>query len=1060
MPAWSPGQAASSENWSDANWSQSGGPGTTDTASFTDTGSVSFPGTVTSILNADRTIGGLAFADSGGHYQTLSLNGFTLSENGNLNFNADQNFSTTTTILDGILNVGGSFSSVYVGSAVSKSATGAADLSGLTSFGATLQNLLVGESSSGSANGTLTLSPSNTITAQLIQVGAVNNASDSNGTLHLGLSNTVTTPEFDISQNNASGTVTIVNGGSLSLGSSSARTLLQIGSNSINTNNLYPGVLNLTGGSLTAYLSSLIIGQDTGGAAGGCSGNFTAGTGTLDIGAPGNTANFYAGNSINSSGSATGIVNFGSLSSLNANLNTLGIGTSIGGGAQGTVQLAATNTINATNIIVGSNGNGNNTLSLGHGNTILVNQFTIGQNYSNATVTLPANGTLTLGSSTQLANLSVGIANTNTNNTYTGTLDLSQGTFNGYLSSLTVGQQIGPVGNETGNFFAGNSGSLVIGAPNTNIANLIVANQTNSGASTNGTANFGGLTSLTTNLNNFTVGTATTGFATGAVVLAASNYINANNVVVGSGGNNADSLVLGFSNKILTNQFTIGQDYSTASVTIPSGGSLTLGSSSAPVNLTIAMGNTNTNNNYGGSLDLTNATLTAYLGNVIIGLKNPLSGSETGIFTISSNPNNYIVANTIALGGNESNGTINYGGGVFYAGSISAGPGNEYFNWTGGTLSVGTYGSPSKTFDLKNTGSGTLAPGSASGAIGTTAIYGNYTQGVEATTAIRIAGDSPSTGNDQVNISQAATLAGDLNLSLTNSFVPSVGQNFLIETYASHSGSYAFVAPPSLPQSVAFQLDYTTNSSQLVVRMVAPVVQNYISKAAVGSFGTASSWDTNATPNTPSSTVIDDSGTSPQTVTVSASTTVQRVMLSGTGSPLNFEVPQGIQLGVANQLVVGTNATLSGGGHIYGDIVVDSGTVSPGAAIGDLTVSGNYTMQPASTLRIYLGGSDASNQSALAVNGLLTLDGTLQVVLDGFTPSLGNSFPILSFGASAGEFANYDLPSLPQGLAWNESQLSTTGELTVVAVPEPANLAPLFFACTSLLRHRRRTSRT
>ncbi len=1220
---------SSGESWADASWSLAGGPGTADTASFTNAASVSIPGTVTSILNADRTIGGLAFSNTAGNYQTLDLGGFTLTESGNLNFNTDENSSTTTTILDGVLNVTGASSSIHVGTGVSGSANGNADLSGLTSLGATVQNLQVGTSSAGTANGALTLSPSNTINAQLIQVGASNSSSDTNGTLNLGLSNTIAAAEFDVSKNNATGNVTIVNGGSLALGSASARTLLQIGNNSINTNNLYPGTLNLADGSLNAFLSSLIVGQDTGGAAGGTSGTFAAGTGSIDIGAPGNSANFLVGNSVNSSGSATGNVNFSSLSVLNANLNAFSVGTSIGGGAVGIVQLAATNTINASNITVGSSGNGTSSLTLGHSNTILANQFTIAQNIANGNVTLPAGGSLSLGSPSSMTALTIASANNNSPNQYTGILDLSQGSFTGYLSSLTVGQEIGSNGNMIGTFNAGNSGAIVIGATGTATANIAVGNSTTTGAA-NGTVNFGGLSSLTANLNTFTIGTATAGsvnggvtlaasntinansitvgsngngtnsltfghsntiltsqftiaqniangnvtlpaggslslgsqssmtaltiasannnspnqytgvldlsqgsftgylssltvgqeigsngnmigtfnagnsgsvvigaagtttaniavgnstttgaangivnfgglssltanlntFAigtatagsvNGAVTLAASNTINANSITVGSSGNGTDSLVLGHSNTILTNQLTIGQDYSTASVTIPSGGLLNLGSATAPVNLTMAVGNTNTNATYGGSLDLTNATLNAYFGNVIIGNKNALPGNEAGTLTISSNPNNYINANSIFLGGNSSTGTINYGGGVFYVGSITAGTGSANFNWTGGTLSVATFGSPTIPFNLNNTGAGTLAPGAPSGAIGTTTIDGNYTQSASATTSIRIAGDSPSTGNDQVNISQAASLAGNLNLNLINDFVPAVGENFLIETYASHTGAYSFVAPPTLPSNVAFQLDYTTTPTQLMVRMVTPVAQNYISTAAVGSFSTASSWNTNSTPGTPSSVVINDSGATAQTVTVSASTTVQSIMLSGSGSPLNFEIPQGIQLGVANELIVGNNATLSGGGHVYGNVVAAGGTVTPGIAPAILNVSGNYFAQPDSTLLLNLDGTAPSDDSTLAVSGLLTLDGTLELNLDGFTPALGDSFKILSFGSITGQFANFDLPTLQPGLEWNVSQLATTGELSVVAVPEPAALSLLIIACIGLL---------
>ena len=399
--------------------------------------------------------------------------------------------------------------------------------------------------------------------------------------------------------------------------------------------------------------------------------------------------------------------------------------------------------------------------------------------------------------------------------------------------------------------------------------------------------------------------------------------------------------------------------------------------------------------------------------------------------TIGTSASNYIRANAITLGGTNSTGTLNYGGGTFYAGSITKGAGTANFNWTGGTLSVDTFGSSATPFSLNNTGTGTLATGSSTGTIGTSTIYGNYTQGSAATTAIHIAGNNPVTGNDQVNISQAANLAGNLSLQLTNNFVPSVGQNFLIETYGSRSGTYTFVAPPTLPQNVAFQLDYTSNATQLNVRMVNPITQNYTSGAASGTFGTASNWDTNATPGTASALTINNAGAGPQTVTVGASTTVHAVTLSGSTSPLNFDVPQGIKLGVAYQMLVGNNAVLRGGGQVVGNVGVSGGTVSPNL----LTVDGNYTAAPASTLVINLTGAGGANTSELAVNDLLSLGGTLDVNLSGYTPVAGDTFKVMSFGSVTGTFGAIDLPSLSPGLAWDDSQVGTTGSLAVVRRP-------------------------
>ncbi len=709
---------------------------------------------------------------------------------------------------------------------------------------------------------------------------------------------------------------------------------------------------------------------------------FTAGTGTIDIGGAGNTANFYVGQNPSPGGTASGTVDFSSLSSLNANLNNLYIGVSSGGSAAGSVKLASTNMINALNIVVGSSGGGGDSLTLGHSNTILANTFTIAQDFSSATVTLPTGGSLNLGSSSARTLLQIGNNSGGTNNIYTGTLNLANGSLNAYLSSLIVGKDTGGtagVGGVSGTLTAG-TGTINVGAAG-NTASIYIGQNTTSGGTASGSVDFSSLTSLSTNLNTLSIGTSVGGSSVGSLKLASTNTINALGLIVGYSGDGNDSLVLGQSNTILANQFTIGEDFSSGTVSIPDGGSLTLGSTSAPLNLSIAVGITNTNNTYGGSLNLTNATLRAYLGNVIIGTKDTQPGNEVGTFTISNNPANYISAASVALGGNQSTGTLNYGGGVFYAGSITKGVGTANFNWTGGTLSVGTFGSPAIPFALNNTGTGTLAPGTAAGAIGTTTIYGSYTQGAAAATNIRIASNSPGTGNDQVNISQAAALAGTLSLSVTNNFVPAVGESFLIETYASHTGTYGFVVPPSLPPTVAFQLDYTTSPTQLMVEMVNPITQNYISTASSGFFGTASNWNTSTTPGTASRVIINNSGTAAQTVTVGASTTVQSVMLSGTTSPLNFEIPQGIQLGVANQVLVGNNATLSGGGQVDGSVTVSGGTVIAAAAstftitggvgnlIGSTLTGGTWIVDAGATLNFPAGDVITTNQANVTLGG-------------------------------------------------------------------------------------------
>jgi hypothetical protein len=54
-------------------------------------------------------------------------------------------------------------------------------------------------------------------------------------------------------------------------------------------------------------------------------------------------------------------------------------------------------------------------------------------------------------------------------------------------------------------------------------------------------------------------------------------------------------------------------------------------------------------------------------------------------------------------------------------------------------------------------------------------------------------------------------------------------------------------------------------------------------------------------------------------------------------------------------------------------------------------------------------------------------------MISGFTPQPGNAFDILEWGSLAGTFGAVNLPSLSPSLAWNTSQLYSTGVISIVA---------------------------
>ena len=108
------------------------------------------------------------------------------------------------------------------------------------------------------------------------------------------------------------------------------------------------------------------------------------------------------------------------------------------------------------------------------------------------------------------------------------------------------------------------------------------------------------------------------------------------------------------------------------------------------------------------------------------------------------------------------------------------------------------------------------------------------------------------------------------------------------------------------------------------------------------------------------------------------------------------------------------------------------GTLSPGASPAEVSFGGDLVLG-ARTL-IELGGTEIGQFDRLLVGGETTLSGLLDVVLiDAFTPELGNSFEIfVASGGVLGTFAVESLPDLGALLAMDVSYDATTITLAVV----------------------------
>jgi autotransporter-associated beta strand protein len=178
---------------------------------------------------------------------------------------------------------------------------------------------------------------------------------------------------------------------------------------------------------------------------------------------------------------------------------------------------------------------------------------------------------------------------------------------------------------------------------------------------------------------------------------------------------------------------------------------------------------------------------------VSVGLNGRITKVGTGTLTLSG-VNTFTGLTTVNAGAVVVNGS-NVGGAVVNSGATLGGLGS-----LGGTVSV-------------NAG-GTLAPGASPGKI----TVGGLNLSSGGTLAMELAGTAAGTQYDQVISSGAFSLAGGLNVSLTNGFNPAAGQSFNLFDWGSVSGTFSALTLPTLGSSL------TWNTSLLHTTGVLSVV--------------------------------------------------------------------------------------------------------------------------------------------------------------------------------------------------------------------------------------------
>jgi hypothetical protein len=136
----------------------------------------------------------------------------------------------------------------------------------------------------------------------------------------------------------------------------------------------------------------------------------------------------------------------------------------------------------------------------------------------------------------------------------------------------------------------------------------------------------------------------------------------------------------------------------------------------------------------------------------------------------------------------------------------------------------------------------------------------------------------------------------------------------------------------------------------------------------------------------------------------------------------------------ANTITIQSGARITGAATLNAS-VTNSGTIDvgggPGVA-GTLTINGSFTQTSTGALNVEVGGTTAGSQfDQLVINGAASLGGTLNVsLLNGFVPTTGNTFPVLTFASRSGSFAT--ITGLSQSSAQFGTQYNSTNFTLVV----------------------------
>ena len=154
-----------------------------------------------------------------------------------------------------------------------------------------------------------------------------------------------------------------------------------------------------------------------------------------------------------------------------------------------------------------------------------------------------------------------------------------------------------------------------------------------------------------------------------------------------------------------------------------------------------------------------------------------------------------------------------------------------------------------------------------------------------------------------------------------------------------------------------------------------------------------------------------------------------------------------------NPLQIQNGGALTGKGITQSVYAYEGSVIRPGVGsvetsnAGCLKTLGNVVANAGSSICLnrssaaeYNTKTGAAMYSYLEVGGTLTVNGTIRYTYKGWTPAVGDEVTLFVANSYAGT-PSFDLQELPAGLAWDTSEVMTTGKLKVVAATSVNKIA-------------------